>query len=66
MNEMSLHVQIELVEFSRRPKYQGNEDSLDGSVISLARLDAWIASVSTCLMEMEMQGGHRQGLYTST
>lgn len=44
---------------------QRNNDGLDESVVQLMRLDAWIATVETCLIKTETQGVHHQSLHSN-
>lgn len=43
---------------------EGNR--VEGSIVQVARLDAWIATVATCLIERERRGYHRQKIYADT
>lgn len=54
------------VGFSPGAREQGDEHTVDGSAIWLARLDAWIATFLTRLEDTEMHGGHLQKLCTDS
>lgn len=44
----------------------GNDDTMAGSIILLARLEAWVATVQACLEQSKTFDEHRQKLYGDT
>lgn len=64
-NVISLHVPHVFVAFMPRRGGKGVQNALNGSIVRLARLNAWMATIVTSLTERH-EGGHRPKLYEDT
>lgn len=56
----------EVIGFDTSWLERGGAEIVDGSIMQLAQLDAWIASVNDSPTERQRRVGHRQNLYVES